>query len=366
MKLKTFLAFHSFEAAYLAVLAILPFIAAIRMVATLLITFLVSYGVISLIRKLTKRGIEVNGQTVIISGCDTGFGNALVKRLDYLGFTVIAGCLNDKSEGAETLRKWSDSGRIHVIQLDVTSEESVINLHSYVQKHSSKGVWALVNNAAINFVGDVEFCTMEQYKRVVEVNQFGVIRMTKTFLPLIRQSKGRVLNVTSAKGRICLPSNSVYGATKYAIESFSDVLRLEMRKFGVDVVVIEPGDFGGTTGMLSTDTLQWLRKEMDTMWENASEEVRTTYGKDYFESIYTGTVAAAKEAAKTTAAVIDSMEDAVTNTKPRIRYLVDGSCKLIDLNNWLIRIRWFLPDSWLDFLLDWKYNKGLPPVAMKS
>lgn len=66
---------------------------------------------------------------------------------------------------------------------------------------------------------------------------------------------GRVINVTSAKGRICLPSNSVYGATKYAIESFSDVLRLEMRKFGVEVVIIEPGDFGGTTGMLSAKTV---------------------------------------------------------------------------------------------------------------
>ena len=68
-----------------------------------------------------------------------GFGHALVKRLDYLGFTVIAGCLDNKSEGAEILRKWSDSGRIHVVQLDVTSDESVNNLHSYVQKHSPKG-----------------------------------------------------------------------------------------------------------------------------------------------------------------------------------------------------------------------------------
>lgn len=68
-----------------------------------------------------------------------GFGHALVKRLDFLGFTVIAGCLDDKSDGADTLGKWSDSGRIHVVQLDVTSDESVNNLFSYVQKHSSNG-----------------------------------------------------------------------------------------------------------------------------------------------------------------------------------------------------------------------------------
>lgn len=72
---------------------------------------------------------------------------------------------------------------------------------------------------------------------------------------------------------------------------------------------------------------------MDIMWENASGEVKSVYGKDYLEAVYTGTVEAAKESAKTTAVVIDCMEDAVTNLRPRIRYLVDGSCKLIDLNN---------------------------------
>ncbi|XP_060586050.1 D-beta-hydroxybutyrate dehydrogenase, mitochondrial-like [Ruditapes philippinarum] len=365
MKLKTSIAFHSFELAYLVVLAILPFIAAIKIVATILVSFLLLCSLLALIKKLTKRCISMNGQTVVISGCDTGFGHALVKRLDYLGFTVVAGCLDNKGDGAEILRKWSDSGRIHVVQLDVTSDQSVASLHTYVQKLSPDGVWALVNNAGVNFVGDIEFSTMEQFKRVAEVNQFGVIRLTKAILPLVRKCKGRVINVTSAEGRICLPSYSVYGSTKYAVESFSDCLRLEMRKFGVGVIIIEPGDYAGTTGMLSAKSLHKLRKEMDTMWGNASEEVKSVYGKDYFDAVYAGTVEAAKNAAKTTGLVIDSLEDAVTNTHPRIRYLVDGSCKLIDVNNWLVRIRSVIPDSWLDFVLDFKYNRRLPPVAEK-
>ena len=72
---------------------------------------------------------------------------------------------------------------------------------------------------------------------------------------------------------------------------------------------------------------------MDTMWTNASDEIKKSYGSEYFESIYTGTVEAAKEAAKTTAPVIDAMEDAIINTSPSIRYLVNGSCKMIDYNN---------------------------------
>ena len=77
---------------------------------------------------------------------------------------------------------------------------------------------------------------------------------------------GRVINVTSAKGQLCLPLNAVYGAAKYAIEAFSDVLRLEMKKFGVKVVIVEPGDFGGTTGMLSSKTVSPGVEFHITLW----------------------------------------------------------------------------------------------------
>ncbi|XP_052262045.1 D-beta-hydroxybutyrate dehydrogenase, mitochondrial-like isoform X1 [Dreissena polymorpha] len=363
MEIKTFFAFHSFELAYLAVLAVLPFIAAIRIVATTLIGAGLFLGFITLLRKLTYKTIDIDGQAVVISGCDTGFGHALAKRLEGLGFTVIAGCLDDKSEGAEVLKSWSNTGRIHVVLLDVCSDTSVQNLVEYAKKNSPKGVWALVNNAAVNFLGELELCTMQQFKDIAEVNQFGVIRMTKAFLPLLRKSKGRVVNVTSAKGRISLPRNSVYGATKYAIEAFSDVLRLEMRKFGVKVSIIEPGDFGGTTGMLSTKSLAWLKDQLDLMWKSAEEEVRGAYGKEYCDAIYTGTLGAAKDAAKSIMPVIDAMEDAIVSTGPRLRYLVDGSSKLIDMNHWLIRIGWFIPESWIDAIVDFKDNRGLPKVA---
>lgn len=361
MKWKQFLAFHTFEAAYLAALAVLPFIVRIPLISFLLLLFFLVCVIVGLVRKFLWKTITVSGQGIVITGCDTGFGHALAKRLDHLGFTVIAGCLDANGEGASALRSWSSS--IHVVSLNVTSEESVRNAVEFAKKICKNGIWAVVNNAAVNYLGDVEFCTMDQYKYVAEVNQFGVIRVTKAFLPFLRESGGRVVNVTSAKGRISLPCNSVYGATKYAVEAFSDVLRLEMFKFGVKVVIVEPGDFGGTTGMLSAKTLKWMRSEMDTMWDSASNEVRKTYGKEYLEAEFTGAKEAAKEAAKSTAPVIDAMEDAVTNIHPKIRYLVDGSCKIIDLNNWFIRLKSILPESWIDVLVDMKHNQGLPKVA---
>lgn len=359
---KQIIAFHGFELVYLAVLGVLPFIVWQPFVLTCCILLFGSILVISLYKKITYKKIEVKGQGVVITGCDTGFGHGLAKRLDRLGFVVIAGCLDPNSEGANALRSWGSTGRLHVVPLDVTKDEQVNKAVEYVKEHCPEGLWALVNNAAVNFVGDVEFCTMDMYKMVAEVNQFGVIRMTKAFLPEIRKSKGRVINVTSAKGRLCLPINAVYGAAKYAIEAFSDVLRLEMKKFGVKVVIVEPGDFGGTTGMLSPKTLSWIEDQMKTMWDSASEEVKSAYGREYFDAVFTGTKAAAKEAAKSMAPVVDAMEDAVINVSPSIRYLVDGSIRMVDYNNFLIRIRSYIPDSWLDWLLDQKYNRPMPKI----
>ncbi|KAL3877401.1 hypothetical protein ACJMK2_035112 [Sinanodonta woodiana] len=353
---------HAFEALYLGVLAVLPFVFAQRVVGLVLLIVTGTTILYFLVKMYLAKRIKVEHQGVLITGCDTGFGHRLAMRLNSLGFTVFAGVLNPKDEGAEILKS-NSTGQLHVLKLDVTKEEDIKNALLYVEKHSAnKGLWCLVNNAALNFVGDVEFCSMDMYRRVLDVNLLGMIEVTKTFLPLLRKSKGRVVNVTSAKGKLSLPSCSVYGISKYGGETFSDCLRLEMRKFGVKVVIIEPGNFGGATGMLSSKTLSWLRNMFDEMWEKSSDDVKETYGKDYLEALYNGTVKSASTSAKTVGNVIDAMEDAITSESPQIRYLVDGSKKLIDYNNFLIKIRPFIPDSFLDYLLDKEYNSGLPPV----
>ncbi|XP_053393616.1 D-beta-hydroxybutyrate dehydrogenase, mitochondrial-like [Mercenaria mercenaria] len=112
------------------------------------------------------------------------------------------------------------------------------------------GLWTVINNAVIEFIADVEFTQIEMMKRVAEVNFYGMVRVTKACLPLIRKSRGRVINVTSVKGRLPLPTDSAYIVTKWAGEAFSDILRREMYRFGVKVIVMEPGHFGGVTAML--------------------------------------------------------------------------------------------------------------------
>lgn len=312
-------------------------------------------------RRSSVRRIHGKGQ-----GCDTGFGYDLAKRLDGLGFRVFAGCLNSNGKEAGELAR-SCSKLLHVVQLDVTKEDQITAAKAYVEtvhKNTGCGLWALVNNAGIDCFGDIEFCPMEFYRRVADVNLFGMVHVTKTFLPMIRKSKGRVINNTSVKGRLSLPRISVYGITKYGGENFSDCLRLEMRKFGVKVVIVEPGEFGGVTGILSGSNLKRLQDDKETMWKKADPDVKQVYGQKYLESQFSGLERAADTSYRTTTPVIDAFEDAVTLENPRTRYLVDGGRGLFDKYCLYARLNSYLPTAWMDFLVDrWFNSLGIAEIG---
>lgn len=312
------------------------------------------------------RWIVGEGQGVFITGCDTGFGYDLAKRLDGLGFRVFAGCLNSGGKEAEELMK-SCSNLLHIVQLDVTKEEQINAAKAFVEKvhkDTGCGLWALVNNAGIDCFGDIEFCPMEFYRRVADVNLFGMVHVTKTFLPMIRKSKGRVINNTSVKGRISLPRISVYGITKYGGENFSDCLRLEMRKFGVKVVIVEPGEFGGVTGILSGSNLKRLHDDKELMWKKADPDVKQVYGRKYLESQFSGLDKAADTSYRTTAPVIDAFVDAVTLVNPKTRYLVDGGRGLVDKYCLYARLNSYLPTAWMDVLVDrWFNSLGIADIG---
>ncbi|XP_041364987.1 D-beta-hydroxybutyrate dehydrogenase, mitochondrial-like [Gigantopelta aegis] len=350
MKITEFIGLQIFEFLYLLLLAFLPFVVLQRSVSFVILALIGLWVVYYSYKKLTTKAVEALGKTVLITGCDSGFGHALAKRLDAVGFTVFAGCLSKESDGATLLQNTSD--RIHTLELDITKDESIRECLETVQEHcGSKGLWALVNNAAINYIGDVEFSSMDAYRRVGEVNLYGTINMTKQFIPLVRTAKGRIVIVTSAQGRLAVPSNSTYAITKYGLECFSDILRLELQGFGVKVVVVEPGNFGGSTGMLSPLALSRMEEEFSNMWKHAHDDVRTSYGKDYLDSQYKSVIQAAATAGPNIVPVIDAMEDAVSSVSPSIRYLVDGDKSWYDHSNFLIRIRPFIPDKVLDYLV---------------
>ncbi|GFU53622.1 d-beta-hydroxybutyrate dehydrogenase, mitochondrial [Trichonephila clavipes] len=178
--------------------------------------------------------------TDLITGCDSGFGFELANRLDELGLHVFAGCLFPEGDGAKALKK-STSNRLHVVPMDVTSDESVDKALKYVtQKIKDNKLWAVVCNAGINDGSEIFWTSLDKIQRIMDINAFGVIRVTKAFLPLLCKSKGRVIAVCSASSNYTYRGMVPYCMSKHAAKSFCDGLRLEMYHFGVKVVTIEP------------------------------------------------------------------------------------------------------------------------------
>ena len=120
------------------------------------------------------------------------------------------------------------SPKLHVLQLDVTKQDDWSAALQYVKDSlgsESEGLWGIVNNAGWATFGEVEWVAMETFRKAVEVNVHGVLEGVKTFLPLIRAGKGRVVTITSGLGRMAVPTRSPYVATKYALEGALDCLR---------------------------------------------------------------------------------------------------------------------------------------------
>uniref|UniRef100_A0A673KDM5 Retinol dehydrogenase 7-like n=1 Tax=Sinocyclocheilus rhinocerous TaxID=307959 RepID=A0A673KDM5_9TELE len=173
------------------------------------------------------------GWAVLITGCDSGFGHHLAKKLDRMGFAVFAGCLCPEGPRAQSLVE-EGSDRMKVLQLDVTKDEDVSLAKDFVQANlPEKGLYAVVNNAGISDWGETEWSTAKDFQKMADVNLFGAIRVTIPFLSLVRASKGRMLYVSSIFSFFNCLNMGAYGVSKRGLEAFADCLRVEMANFGV-------------------------------------------------------------------------------------------------------------------------------------
>jgi NAD(P)-dependent dehydrogenase (short-subunit alcohol dehydrogenase family) len=171
---------------------------------------------------------------VLITGCSTGIGQDLARRLALAGYTVIA-----SARRPETL---ADLPAALTLPLDVTDAASVASATAEVIRRFGR-VDVLVNNAGYAVRGAVEEVSDEQVHEMFDVNVYGVMRMIRAVAPHMRQQKaGRIVNIGSVAGKLALPVNGTYSATKYALEALSDALRLELALFGIQVVLVEPGN----------------------------------------------------------------------------------------------------------------------------
>jgi NAD(P)-dependent dehydrogenase (short-subunit alcohol dehydrogenase family) len=271
---------------------------------------------------------------VVVTGASSGIGRASALHLDALGFKVFAGVR--KNADAEALRA-EGSERLEPVSLDVADEDSIAAAKTRVSDEvGERGLAGLVNNAGISVVGPLEFIPAEELRRQLEVNLVGQVAVTQAFIPELRKATGRIVFISSIGGRLSSPFMTPYHASKWAIEATADALRLELRPWNIEVVLVEPG---------SIDTRIWEKgqAQADEIETGMGEQGRALYGRQ---------IAAAREAARQTAAagipperVAEVVGRALTADRPRTRYLVGRDAKIA------ARVRKVLPDRVFDRLL---------------
>lgn len=264
--------------------------------------------------------VDSDGKYVLISGCDSGFGNMLAIELDRLGFHVLAGVYQSDSQN---LLNQQLSSRATIFQLDITKQENIDAAYDLVEQ-KTKNLHALVNNAGISTGGHIDWISTESIRQTMDINFFGHVAMTKKFLPLLLTKSGsRVVNITSIAGFLSPPSAAAYCASKYALESFSDCLRREMKIWNLHVSIIEPG-------IMRTPIIKKHGQAANEVRMELPADVRERWGDEFIKNHYENLknnilIKYAEDPMK----VVLALQHAVTSTAPCIRYKPGWQSKFV-------------------------------------
>lgn len=277
-----------------------------------------------------------DNRAVVITGASTGIGAACALHLDRLGFAVFAGVR--KSEDGEALQK-SGSDRLVPVELDVTDLTTIQKSHAVVSEATrDRGLFGLINNAGIAVVGPLEAVPIFDFRQQLEVNVIGQVAVIQAFLPLIRQARGRIVNMGSIAGLSAMPLMGPYSASKFALEAITDALRLEVQQWGIHVAIVEPGAIAtpiwNKSAIEAAEREAAIETELRTLYKPVVAAVRKVVGE-------------ASKRAISSEVVAKVVEEALTASNPKTRYLVGSDAKLRAL---MTRI---LPDRVSDKLLTW-------------
>ncbi|XP_045843642.1 corticosteroid 11-beta-dehydrogenase isozyme 2 [Meles meles] len=303
--------------AALALLAALDWLCQRLLPPPAALAVLAAAGWIALSRLARSPRLPVATRAVLITGCDSGFGKETAKKLDAMGFTVLATVLDLDSPGALELRTCC-SPRLRLLQMDLTKPADISRALEFTKAHTaSSGLWGLVNNAGYNdVVADVELSPVATFRSCMEVNFFGALELTKGLLPLLRRSRGRIVTVGSPAGDMPYPCLAAYGASKAAMVLLMDTFSCELLPWGVKVSVIQPGCFK-TESVRNVG--QWeQRKEL--LLASLPQELLQAYGEDYIEHLHGQFLHSLRLALPDLSPVVDAITDALLAVQPRRRY----------------------------------------------
>lgn len=282
----------------------------------------------------------MNGKSVVVTGASTGIGEATALRLDRLGLRVFAGVR--KPADGDRLRATA-SERLTPVSIDVVDADSIDQAAAEVAELTGGRLSGLVNNAGVAVSAPLEFVPLDELRRQLEINVVGQIAVTQAFLPMLRSARGRIVNIGSVGGRIALPLLGPYNASKFALEALTDCLRRELRPWGMQVAIVEPGG-------IATPIWDKSGVAADGLLASMPPRVEELYGRLI--------AAIRKEAEKTgrtglpPSAVAEAVEHALTADKPRTRYLIGREAKA------RVAISRLIPDRAFDALIARSLGRG--------
>lgn len=309
-----------------------------NVVILLLLPFLLSFVLNIAFRKeyeVFQAGI------VVISGASTGIGHHASIHLANNGYTVFAGVRKEKDfQSIQNLK----IPTLLPLQFDVTDHQSCVKALQTVQQfslqHNNLPIIGLINNAGVSRKVLAELHDLNDARRVFDTNFFGMVDLTQLFLPVLRQSHGRIVMISSLSGLVGSPMSSIYVASKFAMEGFTDSLRREIAQFGISVSIIEPGYVKSSIFATS--------EEESVVPEDKKEVVNQFYSQFYSEQAKQKrqkTLQLADDPKVTTNAIFHAM----TAKYPQTRYPVANATGIPAIViDW---IRWLLPDRLLDLFL---------------
>jgi len=266
---------------------------------------------------------QIAARVALVTGASSGIGEATARELRALGFTVYAA-----ARQLDRMAELASLG-IHTLELDVTDEVSMVAAVDRILQEQGH-IDVLVNNAGYGAYGAMEDVSPSEARRQFDVNLFGLARLTQLVLPGMRARRhGRIVNVASVGGHIYGPMGTWYHATKFAVEGFSDALRLELAPFGIQVVIIEPGEIRTAWGGIAADSLR------ETSGDGAYAQQARTVATVLERSLGSGSGSPPE-------VVAEAIGRAVTARRPKTRYAVGRGART------LILARRLLPDRVFD------------------
>ena len=276
-------------------------------------------------------------KSVVVTGTSSGLGLAAAIRLSNLGYRVFAG-VRTESSAAELSGKSQSTGELVPVMLDVTDAASIADAGRLVEQSCrDTGLWAVVNNAGVSVSSPLECIPMDVLRTQLETNVVGAVAVSQRFLPLLRASGGRILNVTSGVANVVPPYMGAYAAAQFAKEGLSDALRRELRPLGVSVSIIQPG-------VIVTPIWDKMRRSAEEILTVAPREVVETYRDRFIESLNTSE-GLARSSRTTALDYADTIAAALAARRPKPRYRVGA-------DSWGSALaRRVVPDRMMDALI---------------